>query len=311
METKINESVQHSNIGGYILYGLRKPSVAGQFYEGSEKRLIESIKMCFLDNRGPGSLPEIGKNDKKTIGLVVPHAGYIYSGAIAAHSYNFLANNGFADNFIILGPNHTGMGSGVAVMTEGSWETPLGEVPINENLAKLLFKDIIDKDDNAHSYEHSIEVQLPFLQFISGKKKFKFVPICMAMQDYETSREVGNIIAESIKETKGNTVIIASTDFSHAGFNYMSAPPEGMRVDEYADKQDHLAISQILKMKPKGLIETVNENNISMCGYGPVAAMLIASKVLNANKAELLKYGSSYEVHPGTSCVGYGAIAVY
>ena len=293
------------------MYGLRKPSVAGQFYEGSEERLIESIKMCFLDERGPGTLPQISKGDKKIIGLVVPHAGYIYSGAIAAHSYNYLANNGFADNFIILGPNHTGMGSGVAVMTEGSWETPLGEVPINENLAESLFKDIIDKDDNAHTYEHSIEVQLPFLQFLSGKKKFKFVPICMAMQDFETSGEVGKTIADSINETKERTVIIASTDFSHAGFNYMSAPPEGMRVDEYADKQDQLAINQILNMNPKGLIDTVHENNISMCGYGPVATMLTASKVLKANKAELLKYGSSYEVHPSTSCVGYGAIAVY
>jgi AmmeMemoRadiSam system protein B len=133
----------------------------------------------------------------------------------------------------------------------------------------------------------------------------------MAMQDNDTSEVVGRIIADSIKETKERTVIIASTDFSHAGFNYMSSPPEGMRVDEYADKQDHLAISQILNMKPKGLINTVHENNISMCGYGPVSAMLAASKILNASNAELLKYGTSYEVHPSTSCVGYGAIVVY
>ena len=294
-----------------MLYKIRKPSVAGQFYEGSENKLKERLKMCFLDERGPETLPKIEKGDIKIKGLVVPHAGYIYSGPIAAHSYNFLAKNGFADNFIILGPNHTGMGSGVAVMTEGVWETPLGEVPINEKLAKLLFKDIIDKDDNAHSYEHSIEVQLPFLQYISEKKEFNFVPICMAMQDFETSSEVGNIIADSIKQIKEKTVIIASTDFSHAGFDYMSAPPEGMRVDEYAEKQDHHAISQILKMNPKGLIDTVQKNGISMCGYGPVAAMLIASKVLGASKAELLKYGSSYEVHPSTSCVGYGSIAIY
>jgi AmmeMemoRadiSam system protein B len=293
------------------LIRLRKPSVAGQFYEGSKEGLIESIKMCFLDERGPGSLPKINNGDKKIKGLVVPHAGYIYSGAIAAHSYNLLSKNGFANNFIILGPNHTGMGSGVAVMTEGSWETPLGEVPINDKLAKFLFRDILDKNDDAHTYEHSIEVQLPFLQFIAGENEFKFIPICMAMQDIETSREVGKIIAESIKESDEDTVIIASTDFSHAGFNYISAPPEGMRVDEFAEKQDHLAISQILKMDPKGLIDTVHKNNISMCGYGPVAAMLTASKILKAKKAELLKYGTSYEVHPSTSCVGYGAIAVY
>ncbi len=290
---------------------LRKPYVAGQFYEGSEKGLRERINMCFLGERGPKALPKIEKGNKEIKGLVVPHAGYIYSGAIAAHSYYFLAKNGFANTFIILGPNHTGMGSGVAVMTEGAWETPIGEVPINEKLAKLLFKDIIDKDDNAHTYEHSIEVQLPFLQYIAEEKKFNFIPICMAMQDYETSSEVGKIIADSIKETKEKTVIIASTDFSHAGFNYMSAPPEGMRVDEYAEKQDQLAINQILKMNAQDLIKTVHKNSISMCGYGPVAAMLTASKILGASNAELLKYGSSYEVHPGTSCVGYGSIAIY
>ena len=293
------------------MHKLRRPAVAGQFYDGNDKNLRESIKKCFLDERGPGTLPHISNGNKKLRGLVVPHAGYIYSGAIAAHSYNYLANNNFADSFIILGPNHTGMGSGVSVMTEGSWQTPLGTVTINEDLAKKICKDIVDKDESAHAYEHSIEVQLPFLQFIAENKQFNFVPVCMAMQDFETSSEVGKIIADAIKNASGNVVIIASTDFSHAGFNYMSMPPEGMRVDEYAEKQDKLAIDQILKMNPQGLINTVHKNNISMCGYGPVAAMLTAAKILGANKAELLKYGTSYEVHPSTSCVGYGAIAIY
>jgi AmmeMemoRadiSam system protein B len=290
---------------------IRKPAVAGQFYDGNKADLTKTIKECFLDNRGPKTLPQIKQGNKKIRGLVVPHAGYIYSGAIAAHSYYILANNGFADTFIILGPNHTGIGSGVSVMTEGSWLTPIGTVPINERLSKNLWKEIIDKDENAHMYEHSIEVQLPFLQFSAGSKKFDFVPICMAMQDFETASEVGKIVADAIKNTDENIVIIASTDFSHAGFNYMSMPPSGMRVDEYAKKQDKLAIDQILKMNPEGLINTVQNNNISMCGYGPVAVMLTAAKILGASKAELLKYGSSYEVHPGSSCVGYGALAIY
>jgi len=290
---------------------IRKPSVAGQFYDSREEKLRHTIKDCFLDERGPKSLPKITKGDKQIKGIIVPHAGYIYSGAIAAHSYHVLAMNNFADTFIILGPNHTGMGSGVSVMTEGSWLTPLGNVDINEKIAKYLFKEIIDKDDTAHTYEHSIEVQLPFLQFTSEKNKFDFVPICMTMQDYETASEVGKIIAETVKRYDKKFVIIASTDFSHAGFNYMNAPPEGMRVDEYAKKQDKLAIDQILNMNPKGLINTVQQNNISMCGYGPVAAMITANKILGASKAELLKYGTSYEVHPGSSCVGYGAIAIY
>lgn len=290
---------------------IRKPSAAGQFYDGTEKNLIQTIKDCFLDDRGPKNLPKINKGNKKIKGLIVPHAGYIYSGAIAAHSYNILTNNGFADTFIILGPNHTGMGSGVAVMTKGSWLTPLGNVQINENISKNLWKDIIDSDENAHLFEHSIEVQLPFLQFSSEEKKFDFVPLSMAMQDFETAEEVGMIIGNVLKNSEKNIVIIASSDFSHAGFNYQSMPPEGMRVDEYAKKQDKLAIDKILELNPEGLINTVNENNITMCGYGPIASMLVASKILGANKSELLKYGTSYEVHPSSSCVGYGSFVIY
>jgi AmmeMemoRadiSam system protein B len=300
-----------SRLGGKILDKIRKSSVAGQFYEANNIALNNSIIECFLDDRGPGALPKINKGNKKVKGFVVPHAGYIYSGAIAAHSYDFLASNGFADTFIILGPNHTGMGSGVSIMTEGAWQTPISIVPINEKLAKSINKGIIDKDENAHYYEHSIEVQLPFLQYCAGNKKFDFVPICMAMQDFETSDEVGKIIADAIKKSDKNIVIIASSDFSHAGFNYMSMPPEGLRIDQFAEKQDKMAIKQILQINPKGLIDTVHLNNITMCGYGPVASMLTASKILGANKAELLKYGTSYEVHPSTSCVGYGALAVY
>lgn len=290
---------------------VRKPAVAGQFYDGDESRLKRTLERCFLSSRGPGILPKISKGKKKIIGLVVPHAGFIYSGEIAAHSYYTLAENGFADTFIILGPNHTGIGSGVALMKEGFWETPLGTVPIDKTLGELLRKDIVDEDPSAHRYEHSIEVQLPFLQFIADKLGFNFVPICMGMQDYDTSKEVGEIMAEAIKNQDKRVVIIASSDFSHVGFNYMNAPPDDMRVDEYAEKQDKIAIDEILKLDAKGLIDKVYENGITMCGYGAVASMLIAAKKLGCKNAELLKYGTSYEVHPSTSCVGYAAIAVY
>jgi AmmeMemoRadiSam system protein B len=133
----------------------------------------------------------------------------------------------------------------------------------------------------------------------------------MAMQDFETSEEVGNILAYAIKDSDENIAIIASSDFSHAGFNYASMPSSGVRVDKYAEKQDKLAIEKILEMDPKGLIDTVHKNNITMCGYGPVAVMLTASKMLGAKQVELLKYGTSYEVQPSSSCVGYGALAVY
>jgi AmmeMemoRadiSam system protein B len=293
-----------------IMQTIRNAAVAGQFYPGSEKNLKQQIEECFLDKRGIGMIPSLKKSRHLLKGIVVPHAGFVYSGAIAAHSYAHLAEHGFADTFVILGPNHTGMGSGVSVMTEGAWRTPFGTVPIDSSLAQMISIGIIDRDATAHTYEHSIEVQLPFLQYIAQGRKFEFVPVCMMMQDYETIQEVGAILANASQKSKKNIVFIASSDFSHAGFNYQSAPPQGMRVDIYAKKQDAYAIQNILALDPEGLIKTVEEYNITMCGYGPVAAMLFAAKKLGATKAELLKYGTSYEVHPDSSCVGYGAIVV-
>ncbi|MEF8848138.1 MAG: MEMO1 family protein [Candidatus Thermoplasmatota archaeon] len=289
----------------------RKAFAAGRFYESSPEKLKKQIKNCFLEERGPGKLPNIIKGKKNVRGVVVPHAGYIFSGAIAAHSFYEIANNGFADNFILLGPNHSGTGSAISTITKGKWETPLGEISINQSLAKKIANDIIDMDETAHQKEHSLEVQLPFLQYIADKKDFGFVPISLSLQDYKTSKEIAQIITKAIRKTDGKTIIIASSDFSHIGFNYMSMPPKDMEVDDYAEKQDKKAIKKIIDMDPKGLIETVEDQNISMCGYGPVSAMLLASKNLGSKNAELLKYGSSYEVSPGSNCVGYGAIVVY
>jgi len=289
---------------------IRNAVVAGQFYPGSEKHLRQQIEECFLSTRGYGKLPLVQNKQGTLKGLIVPHAGFIYSGAIASHAYGRLAEEGFADTFIIIGPNHTGMGSGVSVMTTGAWKTPLGVVRIDEELAGSIATGIIDSDVSAHTYEHSIEVQLPFLQYLSSERPFEFVPICMMMQDYDTVLDVGGIIADAIYRSKKQIIIIASSDFSHAGFNYQSTPPKGLRVDEYATQQDNLAIQQILTMNPQQLIDTVEQHNITMCGSGPVASLLLAAKKLKATKTELLKYGTSYEVHPDSSCVGYGAIAV-
>jgi len=293
-----------------VVKTIRNPVVAGQFYPGSEKSLHQQIEECFLDKRGFGSIPRIQKSKGTLKGLVVPHAGFIYSGAIASHAYGRLLEQGFAETFIILGPNHTGMGSGVSVMTEGAWKTPFGSINLDEDLAHAIATGIIDQDTAAHQYEHSIEVQLPFLQYIAQGRKFDFVPICMMMQDYETVHDVGEICAKAIQDSKKKVVLIASSDFSHAGFNYRSAPPQGMRVDEYAKKQDARAIQDILALDAHKLIDTVEKYNITMCGSGPVGAMLVAAKKLGASVAELLKYGTSYEVHPDSSCVGYGAIIV-
>ena len=299
-----------SRSGRGVMKTIRNAVVAGQFYPGNERSLQQQIEECFLDTRGYGKLPVIQKMKGTLKGLVVPHAGYVYSGAIASHSYGRLAEQGFAETFIILGPNHTGMGSGVSVMTQGAWKTPLGPVSLDESLAQSIATGIIDQDASAHTYEHSIEVQLPFLQYLAQGRPFEFVPICMMMQDYETVQDVADILVKAIQRSKKNIILVASSDFSHAGFNYRSAPPPGIRVDEYAKKQDTLAIKKILALDPQGLIGTVEQHAITMCGSGPVAVMLLVAKKLGANTAELLKYGTSYEVHPDSSCVGYGAIAV-
>ena len=291
---------------------IRKPAVAGQFYPSIKNQLIQQINDSYLDSRGPGTLPEIKHETPHLIALIVPHAGYIYSGPIAAHGYHHLATHGFADTFIILGPNHTGTGSGVSLMTHGSWETPLGTIPINTELATQLHTGIIDTDTTAHIYEHSLEVQLPFLQHIAHQHQttFDIIPICMMMQDIDTAQEIGHLLAQTIQQTKKTIVMIASTDFTHAGFNYHTMPPENQRVDEYATSQDKKALQPILNLQPEKLIQTVHTNNISMCGYGPVAAVLTAAKHLNARSVKLHKYGTSYEVHPSTSCVGYASLSI-
>ena len=279
---------------------IRKAVAAGRFYEGGREALKEEIRQCFLDERGPGMLPEIGERKGIVKGCVVPHAGYVFSGAVAAHSYAEIAKDGFSDRFIIVGPNHTGLGAEVAVMSEGKWETPLGIVEVDSEIANEMLEGIISDDAMAHLYEHSIEVQLPFLQFLGNE--FSFVPVCMKTQNYETAIELGEKIANT------DAMLIASSDFSHVGVDYGQMPPSGIPVNEWAAMQDKKAIDAILSMDVEKFMSVVSINGISMCGYGCVAAVMFAAKKRGATKARLLKYSTSYDVYPSNSCVGYGAI---
>lgn len=290
---------------------IRTATVAGQFYPHSRQALLDELTNCFVDKKGIGKQPQLMQGDKDIKALIVPHAGYVYSGPIASHAYYHLSQNGFADRFIILGPNHTGVGSEISLMTQGLWQTPLGQVPIDAELAHGLHKGVIQADDTAHRYEHSIEVQLPFLQYCAQDKPFSFVPLSMMKQDIKTAKEIGLICAETIEGHSKKTVLVASTDFSHVGFNYQSMPPPGIQVNTYAQQQDEYAIQKILSLDAEGLIDIVYQKNISMCGYGPVAAVISAAKKLGASKAQLLQYGTSYDVQPGSSCVGYASIILY
>lgn len=269
---------------------MRYPAVAGQFYSGNEGALIEEIDACYISPIGPGKTPTLKEGGRRIRGLVVPHAGYVFSGPVAAHAYYTLAEDGFPGTFVIIGPNHSGMGSPVALTTQ-DFTMPLGDVKVNQELAEELVSKGIEDDILAHRYEHSLEVQLPFLQHIS--KDFDFLPICMMDQEYRAAKDLGEILNSVIADR--DMVVIASTDFSH----YV---PQSV-----ARKKDNEVIQKILGLDPQGVNKARVKHSVSMCGFGPVMAMLIATK---GKEAELLKYATSGDVRPMPEVVGYGAIAV-
>ena len=274
----------------------RLPAQAGTFYPDTEGALRTQIQQSFLQPLGPRALPTIpGTRNQNLLGLIVPHAGYRYSGPIAAHSYYQLASSGIIESIIILGPNHTGLGSGVSTMTEGVWTTPLGDVPIDTNLAREIVdsSDLVDVEDEAHRNEHSIEVQLPFLQFIYPRR-FKFVPICMMLQDLQTSIEVGEAIAKAAENHRA--IVLASSDWTH------------YEPQEQAQSKDKQAIEEALQMNEKKFQEIIEERSVSACGYGPVTAMIHAAKLRGAKSGNLLSYQTSGDVTGDKSAVvGYAA----
>lgn len=277
---------------------IRYPSQAGAFYAGSNEALRRQIENCFKHKFGPGKIPKVvGNGPRNIIGLVCPHAGYMYSGPIAANSYYKLALDGKVDTFVILGPNHYGVGSALATVDREEWRTPLGDVEVDADTAGEIIREsgIVDVDESAHRYEHSIEVQIPFLQYVYGSS-FKLVPICFRMQDLDSSRELGNVLAKVLAVK--NAAIIASTDMTH------------YEPQRRAEEKDGKAIRAILEMDEELLYSTIESYSISACGYGPVAALITAAKKLNARKAELLSYRTSGDITGDkSSVVGYASVS--
>lgn len=264
---------------------MRQPAVAGQFYPLRPEYLEKELAQCFegLEIR-----------ERNVIGAVCPHAGYIYSGKVAAHAYATLPK---ADTYVLLGPNHTGYGSPVSVSRD-TWKTPLGSIEVDVELADRLLGSIIDMDEIGHKYEHSIEVQLPFLQYRFGDD-FKILPICMGMQDEETAVEVGNLIGRLVSDSGKRVVFIASSDFTH----YQPA--------KLAKETDNEVIAAILDLNIPEMYDRLYRRNASVCGYGTIAAMLTASKILGGSRATLLNYSNSGEISGDLSAVvGYAAIIV-
>lgn len=276
---------------------VRRPTQAGSFYASTSDALRKQIESCFTHRLGPGSPPSVQHGSRKILGLISPHAGYMYSGPVAAHSYYSLAADGKPDIVVILGPNHTGQGSGLAIAKEGIWRTPLGDVQIDEQAASQISRKstILDVDELAHAYEHSIEVQLPFLQYLYGSA-FKLVPISFLMQDFESCSEVGRTIAANVNGK--NALIIASTDMTH------------YEPHEMAEKKDRKALAALEKLDEKEFYSTIESQYISACGYGPVVALVIAAKIMGAKKGKILCYQTSGDVTGDYSAVvGYASVA--
>lgn len=278
---------------------IRRPVVAGSFYEDNAEALKAQIESCFLSPLGPKKLPQVNpKGPRKVLGLVCPHAGYMYSGAVAANAYFSLAQDGKPNTIVVLGPNHTGYGNPLSTVNEGAWQTPLGNVQIDSEVAEAIAAEsgIVDFDEIAHRHEHSIEVQLPFLQYLYGAS-FKLVPICFLMQDLETAQELGKAIAEALANR--NSVVVASSDFTH----YESQTS--------VNRKDTEALKAIEVLDEKRFFEVIVAENVSACGYGPIATMMTYAKALGATKAELLSHKTSGDVTgDNSSVVGYSAVAV-
>jgi len=277
---------------------IRRPTQAGAFYEGDAEALKVQIENCFLQEFGPKKRPQVNESGlRKIVGLVCPHAGYMFSGSVAANAYYELASDGRPDTVVIMGPNHTGYGSALAVSNEGLWRTPLGDVEVDGEIANRIVHEtsIVDVDDLAHRFEHSIEVQLPFLQYLYGCE-FRFVPICFQMQDLASAVEVGRALAEVLASK--NAVVMASSDMTH------------YEPQENASVKDMAALKAVEAMDEKRFYSIIEKQNVTACGYGPIAALISAAKGLGATDANLLCYKTSGDTTGDySSVVGYAAVS--
>lgn len=264
----------------------RAPAVAGQFYDGTASRLKSQVGRYMVG----------GAARERAIGIVSPHAGLMYSGPVAGAVYSSIS---FPETFVILGPNHTGIGQRASIMTTGLWEIPTGVVSVDGTLGEALKREVplLSEDPAAHAFEHSIEVQLPFIAYIADNARI--VPITVMSATLEECRSMGEGIARAVSGAGYEVTIAASSDMSH----YVP--------DAVARKLDGLALDAILRLDPGGLYHTVAEQRITMCGVIPVTIMLFAAVALGASEARLVKYATSGETSGDYDhVVGYAGVVV-
>lgn len=266
---------------------LRQPAVAGRFYPGNPDQLRAEAQSYLSQSKS---------EPVAAIGCIAPHAGYMYSGHVAGAVFGHIQ---IPRRSVLMCPNHTGQGHALAMMSEGAWKTPLGEVPIDEVLARDLRERFaaLQEDSLAHRAEHAAEVELPFLQL--RQPELRFVPIALGTGRFEPLEQLGLALAEVISAQPHPVLIVASSDMNH----YES--------DAVTRVKDHRAIEKILALDSQGLYDVVTQQDISMCGFGPAVAMLTAARQLGAKSAELVKYATSGDVSGDRDMVvGYAGVVV-
>ncbi len=259
----------------------RRPAVAGQFYPGSKEEILSQLERFV----------EKGAKKEKAIGIMSPHAGWMFSGKGAGIAMSRVE---IPRTVVVLCPNHRGRGADMAVMAEGTWELPSGDVEIETGLAKMLLDKCpsLEDDPNAHAAEHSLEVQLPFIQYF--RPDFKLVPVSLGRVGYDDCQELGTALAEAVDMYGDEVLVVASTDMTH------------FESSESAKKKDDQALERVLALDPEGLFNTVVKNRISMCGFLPVTAMLAYANKRGAKEAELVDYRNS-----GDATGDYGSVVAY
>ena len=273
---------------------VRTPAVSGTFYPDDQKELKSLIHNCFTHPIGPGKMPPTG-SDQKIYGVICPHAGFVYSGPVACHSFYSISSS-TSKLAIITGPNHYGIGQSIASMIDASWKTPLGLMEVDSESALELRNglDILELDSFSHSKEHSIEVQVPMLQE-TFSHEMKILPVSLINQKQQTATKVGSAIAKIAQ--KKDALLIGSSDFTHYEEN------------EFAHRQDLALIDPILKLDVDEFYKILKERHVTACGFGAIASTMIACKELGATEGKLLKYATSGDVSGDkSSVVGYASI---
>lgn len=282
--------------------------VAGIFYPDDQDELFETIHGCFTHSIGPGRFPQRDNSTSKTDRVecvLVPHAGFNYSGPVAAHSYQlahdfFISNKGKKCTVFVLGPNHYGIGSGVSISPHRYWSTPLGILEVDNFTARKMTQNstVLDIDEIAHSKEHSIEVQLPFLQAVLPTGiRARFIPISMMLQDIDTSQELAENIISVMQDSNQSFLVVGSSDLTH------------YEPQNRASLKDQKVLEAVHNIEVSAFYNVVERLGVTACGYGAIATVMQISKLLGRRRGEVLRYATSGDITgEKSSVVGYSAV---